>query len=725
MLEESAQSAGAAMNKWTRRFEWSGTAAGSAAGGPAPLAHHYFAFLSYSHQDSAEADWLHDELESFRVPSSLTGKLTANGVIPKRLTPIFRDRHELAASRDLSDEIQAALSASRCLIVLCSPAAAKSKWTNAEIDTFKRLHPDGSIIAAVIAGEPLASDIPGREDEECFPPALVAKYNRRGKPTGHKTEPLAADLREGKGGRRVGVLKIVAGVLGIGLDDLVQRENLRRQRRLATIAAGSLIGMLVAIALAVVALQARDAARDQRRQAEGLVSFMLGDLKDKLEPIGKLDALDGVGSRVLAYYSKQDTSELSDSGLRQRSRALGLLAQVAYARGHTNEASAFYHQALAGTAEAVRRSPDDADRLYEHAQNVFYLGDIERLRGHYRPAELAYREYKRLADRMVAIDPDNLKWRMEVAYANENLGIALYDERRFLEAARQFEAGLRPIQSGAAIDSSNPTYQRELANLIGWVGQSKGAAGDLAGGIAARRQQIALLNQFVEAGSGDVRLREKLIPAHVGLAILLASHGESGDAVQQFQLGVATADRLVGVEPENRLWRRYAAAARLEMAKTLLAAGRAGEAAGPLNAGCAVTAALRGRDPNEDKWRKLQKTCLAVRARVALSSGSLAEARDLAGKAVEVARLGTGEPPSDPYVTASAYRLLGDVLQRGGDSSEAAAAWSAGLRLLPAGVTEQPWETYEREQLLRRLNRNDEARPLSEKLRAIGYRSVT
>jgi tetratricopeptide (TPR) repeat protein len=644
------------MNKWTRRFEWSGTAAGTAGGRPALLAHHYFAFLSYSHQDSAEADWLHGELESFRVPSSLTGKLTANGVIPKRLTPIFRDRHELAASRDLSEEIRAALSASRCLIVLCSPAAAKSKWTNAEIETFKRLHPDGCVIAAVLAGEPLASDIPGREDEECFPPALVAKYNRRGKPTGEKTEPLAADLREGKGGRRVGVLKIVAGVLGIGLDDLVQRENLRRQRRLATIAAASLIGMLVAIALAVIAVQARDAARDQRRQAEGLVSFMLGDLKDKLEPIGKLDALDGVGSRVLAYYSKQDTSDLSDSALMQRSRALGLLAQVAYARGRTNEASAFYRQALAGTAEAVRRSPDDPNRLYEHAQNVFYLGDIDRLRGHYRPAELAYREYKRLADRMVALDPNNLQWRMEVAYANEDLGIALYDERRFVEATRQFEAGLRPIQSGATIDSSNPKYQRELANLIGWVGQSKGAAGDLTGGIAARRQQIALLNQLVENGTGDVRLREKLIPAHVGLGILLASRGEAGDAVQQFQLGIATSDRLVAVEPENRLWKRYAAAARLELAKTLFAAGRAGDAAAPLNTGCAVTAALRGRDPNEDKWRKLQTTCLAVRARIALAAGSTAEARQLASKAIEVARLGTGEPPSDPYVTASARR---------------------------------------------------------------------
>ena len=92
----------------------------------------------------------------------------------------------------------------------------------------------------------------------------------------------------------------------------------------------SLAGMVIASGLAITAIQARDAARDQRREAEGLVAYMVGDLKDKLEPIGKLDALDGVGAKVLDYYSKQDTSALGDAGLMQRSKALSLTAQVAY-----------------------------------------------------------------------------------------------------------------------------------------------------------------------------------------------------------------------------------------------------------------------------------------------------------------------------------------------------------------------------------------------------------
>src|SRR4051794_17179857 len=72
----------------------------------------YYAFLSYSHKDEELANWLHRELEEFRVPHTLAGKLPEHGVIPNRLTPISPDRHELAAAGDLGDEIREALTCS-------------------------------------------------------------------------------------------------------------------------------------------------------------------------------------------------------------------------------------------------------------------------------------------------------------------------------------------------------------------------------------------------------------------------------------------------------------------------------------------------------------------------------------------------------------------------------------------------------------------------------------
>ena len=293
------------------------------------------------------------------------------------------------------------MAASQFLVVLCSPTAAKSRWTNAEIESFKRTRPEGCVLAAVVAGEPFASDISGREEEECFPPALRFKYDRRGHQTTKRAEPLAADFRAGGEGQRLAFLKLVAGMLGVGLDELVQRDQTRRHRRMAWLAAGSLAGMAVTSTLAVTAWQARNEAREQRREAEGLVAFMLGDLKDKLEPIGRLDALDGVGSRVLAYYSKQDASQLTDAALSQRSQALTLMAQVADARGDSQTALNLYRQAMAGTAEAMRRDPSNARAIFDHAQNVFYVGQFAQQGGDLQAAEASMREYQRLARQLV------------------------------------------------------------------------------------------------------------------------------------------------------------------------------------------------------------------------------------------------------------------------------------------------------------------------------------
>lgn len=98
-----------------------------------PTAFRYRAFISYSHQDKAWADWLHKALEIYAVPKRLVGQTTAAGVIPKRLTPIFRDRDELASAHDLDRKVNEALAQSANLIVICSPRAADSHWVNEEV----------------------------------------------------------------------------------------------------------------------------------------------------------------------------------------------------------------------------------------------------------------------------------------------------------------------------------------------------------------------------------------------------------------------------------------------------------------------------------------------------------------------------------------------------------------------------------------------------------------
>ena len=682
----------------------------------------YYAFLSYSHKDKELADWLHRELERFRVPSSLAGKLTANGVVPRRLTPVFRDEHDLSAGADLAEEIKAALAASQFLVALCSPTAAKSRWTNQEIESFKRTRPEGCVLAAVVAGEPFASDMPGREDEECFPPALRFKYDRRGHQTTKRAEPLAADFRAGGEGQRLAFLKLVAGMLGVGLDELVQREQTRRHRRMAWLAAASLAGMAVTSGLAIAAFQARNEAREQRREAEGLVAFMLGDLKDKLEPIGRLDALDGVGSRVLTYYSKQDTSQLTDAALSQRSQALTLMAKVANSRGDSRTAVKLYQQAMAGTAESMRRDPSNAEAIFEHAQNVFYVGEIAQGALDYRTAEQAMREYQQLAQRMVALQPDNLKYRMEVQYADANLGIVLFDQRRFAEAVSQFKEALSTMEAISTADPNNKDYRLGVAEALTWLADSERSMGDYDDAIAARQRAVATYAGMYDKWR-DVKFRERLSVAQRYLAYLYSERGQADLAKQQFQAAIDNATALSAVEPNNALWLSYGAAAHVTRARLLVLTGDRANAAADLAIACQTFEQLLSRPNPRPEWRRGPYACALSRADLALATGAKDQALAAATQAVVAAQqIHSSDKLEDAFRLARAYRFVGDAQRERGDVAAARIAWAKGLAIVPSVAAESPDEMNDHAALLQRNGRNAEADAITARLRAMGYR---
>jgi hypothetical protein len=690
--------------------------------GPSPrLRTRYYAFLSYSHKDKGLAEWLHRELEKFRVPGALAGKLTANGVVPRRLTPIFRDQHDLSAGDDLAVEIEAALAASQFLVVLCSPTAAISRWTNLEIESFKRTRPEGCVLAAVAAGEPFASDQPGHEREECFPPALRYKYDRRGHQTSKRAEPLAADFREGGEGRRIAFLKLVAGMLGVGLDELVQREQTRRQRRLAILAAASLGGMAVTSTLAVTAIQARDAAREQRREAEGLIGFMLGDLKDKLEPIGRLDALDGVGSRVLAYYQKEGTSDLPDAALLQRARALSLMGEVSNARGHLDEAQRLYTEAMAGTAEAVRRKPNDAQRIFEHAQNVYWIGDLARQRGELLQAETRLRQYKSLADRMAALEPNNLKYRMEVEYAETDLGVVLYYERNFNEAQRQFAAGLQTIQAVAGLVPNNGEYFKSVADSLAWLSDAEFAEGRLGDATGHRARQVALLQQLAKS-TGDVRDREALIPAQESLGRLLGVSGNFPASLEQLGAAVGVAEAVVPSEPTNTGWMRDGATAKLAFAEFLLASGKQADASAQANSACSLVNRLVATDRSAVSFQIALRKCFLMQAQIAASAHNYAAAGAFANRALTIARsIHSPDAGDDRFWTVRAQRLVGDIEQGAGNPAAAQDSWRNAELLLPSSGAERPRDMVQRMILLQRLHHDAEAQQVADELKTMGY----
>ena len=516
----------------------------------------YRAFISYSHADEAWATWLHRALETWRVPSRLVGRDSPLGPIPRRLHPVFRDREELASAPELGSEIQRALADSATLIVICSPNAAASHWVNEEIRHYKALGRADPVLCLIVDGEP------GDPDRECFPEALRHQVDADGRLLEAPAEPIAADARAGHDRRRNALLKLIAGMLGLGLDELRQRDHQRRQRFMAAVATASLLLAAGASTLAWIATSARDEARAQRelaqarqQQAEGLIQFMLGDLREKLEPIGKLEVLDAVGDQAMRYFGHVDAGALSDRELQAHAQALRQVGAVRVQQGALREAAPAFRKAHELDLEILTREPGNLDAIYNLAQSQFYLGYDLYLRGEHQAALRWMEKYADSADSLVRYQPMEAKWHLERVYARHNLatlanarGDGASAERAFLEVLEGYEA---IVELTGNADEHAP----ERAVALGWLAVNAQDQRDWRSAASYAARQLAVLDRALARDPGDARLQAQRARALVNQSKALFALQEEPALTRSLESLRREADALVQLDPANAEYR--------------------------------------------------------------------------------------------------------------------------------------------------------------------------
>ncbi|QMW23409.1 toll/interleukin-1 receptor domain-containing protein [Sandaracinobacteroides saxicola] len=499
---------------------------------PSPAPPRYRAFISYSHRDLATAKWLHAALERYRLPARLVGTESPFGPVPARLSPIFRDLDELPAAEHLSAAVTTALGQSAALIVLASPDAAASRWVAKEIESFRALHGHGRpILVALARGEPA----------DAFPAALAA------------AEPIAADLRPGQGGRRLALLKLVAGLSGVGLDALVQRDAQRQRARVTAITVGAVALVLILSTALILALKARAEAETARAQAEGLVEYMLTDLREKLKGVGRLDVMGGVNSRALTYYGAQDLTRLAPDALERRARILHAMGEDELARGNTAAALRHFTEANRVTKTLLADAPRNPDRLFAQAQSEFWLGQTYRQQGNANAALARMQAYSATAEALAKAEPDAVRGLVERHYASAAIGtILLRDIARPNEALPSFEAALRFIEQAARIGGND--YLMDRAEALAWLADTNFDLRRFDAALLDRQKQARLLDQMIATDRVNVTYRFAAVVNRRAQARILVEQGKLSQAAVLAADADALMSGLVAVEPKNMLW---------------------------------------------------------------------------------------------------------------------------------------------------------------------------
>ncbi len=523
----------------------------------------YRAFISYSHSDARVAVRLHRRLEGYRVPTRLRGAAGEFGAIPERLSPIFRDREDLATAGDVRAHVREALAESDALIVICSPAAAKSRWVNEEVLAFKRGGRGDRIYCLIVAGEPNAGD-----ERECFPPALRFQIERDGEIGRRCAEPIAADMRPGMDGHVIAKLKLIAGLLGVDLDTLRQREAQRRHRRMLAIVVASLTGMTMALALAATAWIARNDARQQQAraeiarkdaqrrqaQAEDLLGFMLDDLRPKLEKVGRLDLLDTVNDQEMRYFAGLDPRDLSDVLLARQAQALTQIGQVRLSQARFPEALASFQSAYLRSKALADRRPGDGKRLFDRGQAEYYLGYVYWQSRDLHRARLWLTRYRDTSREAYAIDPRNIDWKHEVAYGDHNLAVLDFEGGELLRASEGFARARSTLESILARTPGDLNMIYEVADEVSWQGSVEEQRGNLPKAETLLARKTDAVRRIVAAQPNDLRWKYTLSTSELMLSDMLRIRGEYTRAETLADGAAERMKMLTTHDPDNKDW---------------------------------------------------------------------------------------------------------------------------------------------------------------------------
>ena len=556
----------------------------------------YKAFISYSHRDKRVANWLHHALETYRLPLG-EGAAQASS----RLQPIFKDREELPAADSLGEAIEMAIQASDALIVLCSPAAATSPWIAREIDLYKRLNGDRNVFPVIVEGDPPNN----------FPAPLLQHYEN-GEPTGEAAEPIAADLRGQGDGKKLGKLKLVAGLAGVDLDSLVQRDAARKQKRLAFVASAALVGMVGTSALALYAIDQRDEAREQRAEADGLIEYMLTDLRKQLEPVGRLEVLDGVGQRAMDYYARQKLADLSDPELGRRARATMLVAEVQNLRGDNADALPAFEQAARTTEELLARDPDDPERMFNHGQSLFWVGYIAWQHGKMDAARKAMEGYAEISEALAAKDRSNLDWQMEEAYSQSNLGTMDFEAGKLEQALTHFERSREMTASVARAEGNSAARRKEVGESYSWISTTLFRLGRIEDALASREDEIAIYDRILAEDPRDNDTRRGRMFAQATMGRILALLGRPREAERALDEAISESESQIAAQPDDTLVKELVQGALQDRALLAWTSGRTDLAERFHARAVRNVAELRSRDGDNPSWNVTYPGDLAI-----------------------------------------------------------------------------------------------------------------
>ena len=470
-----------------------------------------------------------------------------------------------------------------------------------------------------------------------------------------------------------------------------------------------------------LAKAAESEARKRRAQADDLIGFMVGDLRKKLEPVGRLDVLDATATKALEYAGSLDPHVLNVGELLRSSEALNQLGEVRMSQGKMADAMTAFRRSLVFSSEAARRAPNDSAATLAVGTSHYWLGNALMSQNDLPQALEHLRAYMAAGEQLAARDPQNDKYQLERAYGHSTVATILERQGDLRGALQHYQTTLVIKRTLALTAPSDADRQIDLAGTLNKIGFVLQCLGDLSQARAHFNSQYQVLSQVVARNPLQRQWQEHLAICDSYLGGIAMLMGDPDEELVHRSEDQRIEEELHTHDPANTDWARNLAIADMRLGDLLRRQGDLHAASQSIDDGLKVMRPLLAIDPQRKSWQRDLGVIETAQARVLLASGNAQAA--LATVDESILLIPEQDRASARYA-ADARLLRGDVLavlHRTGDANR---AWMEARQIIEPvarnATDPQLIDIWTRS--LIRTGDTNQAAALFQRLTATGYR---
>jgi tetratricopeptide (TPR) repeat protein/class 3 adenylate cyclase/tRNA A-37 threonylcarbamoyl transferase component Bud32 len=440
-------------------------------------------------------------------------------------------------------------------------------------------------------------------------------------------------------------------------------------------------------------------ANDARDQADGLINFMLYDLRDKLQPIGRLDVLDDVAKKAKEYLDNLPKELVTPSRLEQQATMLSNLGDVLVAQGKLQEALEAYQRDLAISKRLTEQDKTDSGWQGDLAVSYAKVGDVLVAQGKLQEALEAYQQSLTIFKRSAEQDESNTGWQRDLSVSYDRVGDVLLAQGKLQDALDLYQQELAIAQRLAEQDKTNFGWQHDLAVSYEKVGNVLMARGKLQEALDGYQQSLAIMKRLAEQDKTNSGWQRDLSVGYAKIGDVLVAQGKLQEALQAYQQSLAIMKRLAEQDKTNSGWQCDLASSAETVGNVLMGQGKFQDALEAYQQDLAIMERLAEQDKANSDWQYDLVGSYGKIGDVLMAQGEFQEALEAYQQSLAIMkRLAEQDKTNSGWQRdlSFSYAKIGDVLVAQGKLQEAPEAYQQSLaimkRLAEQDKTNSDWQ---------------------------------